>query len=201
MCGKKYSKQGKGDVMEWRAKKTGKWTFEVNPEVSGRIGKGRQGIHPNGTPRFFEDKNEEDIIGVKPELAFECLTGLKMDETLRRNGDGGIDFKFICDGREYYLDVKGARKPVNLLLKVEEEKNKVHILVLSKVESNTVTFLGWEWKCIVMTKPIDPFFHGINNHYLHHKSLIEMDSLIDAIRKKEGLPPPVYRRPYVPSIE
>jgi len=47
-----------------------------------RLGKARQGAHPKGTPRLYDDPNTEDIIGVAGELAFAKIYGLEVDREM-----------------------------------------------------------------------------------------------------------------------
>ena len=155
----------------------------VSEQESIEIGKGRQGIHPNGTRRFFDDPNTEDILGVKAELAFSQMTKIPMDREFRAAGDGCIDFMVpLGDSTELVsLDVKGARTPYNLFVKEPDIKRCADILVLAGVDSNKVWFLGWEHKSIMRRMSKRDFGYKIVNYFRSFKDLRPMSQLIDMI--------------------
>jgi len=155
----------------------------VSEEEAIEIGKGRQGIHPNGTVRFFADPNVEDIMGVKAEMAFSQLTGIPMDKNLYEQGDGCIDFMVpFGDSNELVsLDVKGAKTPYNLFVKEPDIKRCSEIVVLARVEENKVWFLGWEHKSMMSLMPKRDFGYGIVNYFRSFKAIRPMRQLVEMI--------------------
>ena len=154
----------------------------INAET---LGKARQAIHKgHSTPRFYDDKNTEDIIGAYGEIAFGELTGCPVDATLRPDGDYGKDFEVTL---KFTVDVKTARKPFNLLVKVNEIEKPVDIYVLGKFCEDTkrVTFLGWQWRSVMKKQPTKDFGYGIVNHYMSANELKPMDELLARMGKGE----------------
>ena len=153
------------------------------------LGTARQNAHPNGTPRYYSNPNEEDTIGVAGELAFANKYGLKMDEAIRPNGDGHIDFKMqlILDDaiKQITIDIKTAKKAYNLLIKDWEMEESSDILVLGRFNENeTVDLLGWEYKSVMAKQPKKIFSSlGIVNHYKPVEKLRPMHEL-DVIMKR-----------------
>lgn len=138
------------------------------------LGKKRQAAHPNGTRRFFDDPNIEDTIGVAGEAAFAQKYSLSLDESIRPDGDGHVDFVTPIGT----IDVKTARKPFNLLIKEWEIERSADIIVLAKFNSvQDIVFLGWATRQEMATMPIKDFGYGIRNYYRHASSLRPMSEL------------------------
>jgi hypothetical protein len=156
---------------------------KVDMAEARRIGIARQGQHEQGTQRFFDDKNEEDIIGAACEMAFEELTGLKMDLALRPKGDGGIDFRVVFKGVERTLDVKGFRIPKHLPVKEHEISRCADILVLAKFDNGIVTFLGWSTRKVLEQQPIVDFGYGIRNYALEAWKCRKMEELFAGMKQ------------------
>jgi len=151
-----------------------------------RLGKARQGAHPHGTPRLYEDPNVEDIMGVAGELAFAMRYNLEVDEEVRPEGDGHVDFWVKINDRMVSIDVKVARKPVNLLIKKWEINDMADIAVLGhykdKGDIAAIEFLGWETKDIMRLMPFKVWQPlGIEAYYRHSTQLrpmVQLDNLI-----------------------
>lgn len=158
--------------------------IEVSGDKAEEIGRARQTIHPNGTPRFFGDPNTEDILGVKAEMAFSVITGLPIDSNLYANGDKGIDFMipFGNSVELVTLDVKGAITPFNLFVKAHEIERCAEILIQARVSGNKVWLIGWEHKCIMERMPKRDFGYSIVNHYRPFKLLRPMSQLLELIK-------------------
>ena len=153
------------------------------------MGKLRQQVHTdanNSSQRFFTDKNEEDIIGISVELAFEKRYGLLMDRSLKPYGDDHVDFRFKWRGHDVTLDVKGARKPYNLLIKEWEIEKAAKITVLAGFNDFKVWFIGWEFRDIMATMPIKVFhWGGIRNYYRHASELRPMEKLEQMLKERQ----------------
>ena len=146
-----------------------------------QLGKARQAIHKgHSTPRFFDDENTEDIIGAYGEVAFSQLVGFPVDSELRPDGDNGRDFEVPLMFR---IDVKTARKPFNLLVKVKEIDRPVDIYILSKFSDETkeIEFIGWQWRSVMKQQPTKDFGYGIVNHYMSANKLRPMSELLSRI--------------------
>jgi len=149
-----------------------------------RLGKARQGAHPKGTPRLYEDPNTEDIMGVAGELAFAKRYGLEVDREIRPDGDGHVDFWVGIRGRMVSVDVKVSKKPYNLLIKEWEIDAMADIAVLGRYISNEeVEFIGWETKGIMRLMPKRKWPPLDNLNYYRHASqlrpMVQLDALIN----------------------
>jgi hypothetical protein len=150
------------------------------------IGEQRQSAHPQGTPRYYKDPNAEDTIGVAGEIAFAKEYGLKIDDSIRPDGDGHVDFKLNINDQEITIDVKTANKAYNLLIKEWEIDVCANILVLAQYESNTnIRFLGWETKDIMKLMPKKIFSSLKIVNYYRHKSELRPMSQLDGILGKD----------------
>jgi hypothetical protein len=153
-----------------------------------KLGSERQGVHSKtGTPRFFDDPNTEDVLGAKAELAFENMTGLKVDRRLLESGDCNKDFEVTINGTKLYIDVKGARRPVYLFVKEKDIQICADILVLAKVENDEVWWLGWEHKSIMRLMPKKDFGYKITNYYRHYSLLRPIWQLTNLINSGKSL--------------
>lgn len=142
------------------------------------LGSERQNAHPNGTPRYYNDPNKEDIIGIAGEIAFGNRYNLKIDDSIRPNGDNHIDFKIEHNGRIITFDVKTANKAYNLLIKEWEINVCADVLVLAEYNEGNIKFLGWESKREMAKQPVKVFSSlGIRNYYKHRDLLNNMSRL------------------------
>jgi len=142
------------------------------------LGKKRQAAHPQGTPRYYNDPNKEDTIGVAGETAFAERYSLKVDERILPEGDDHIDFIVKINNSEITIDVKTAQKAYNLLIKEWEIKECADILVLAEYKDGAINFLGWETKEVMRLMPTKVFSSlGINNFYRHNSKLRPMQHL------------------------
>jgi len=130
--------------------------------------------HGNCSRRFYADPMLEDHIGVVCERAFAERYGLSINEKILAEGDDHYDFLI----RHGTLDVKGAQKAYNLLVKEWEIDRCADFLVLARWEpGDIVTFLGWEKKETMQRQPKKDFGRGIVNHYLSRHKLRPMSDL------------------------
>lgn len=154
------------------------WT-EAPKITAEQLGKQRQTAHPNGTPRFFDDPNTEDIRGSLGELLFSRVYGFPVDTTIRPDGDGGIDFNTPIG----IIDVKTALKPFHLLVKKQEINNPVEIYILARDHGDgKASFVGWEYASVMKTCPFkDIGGFGIISYYKaaeELQSMTEFDKLL-----------------------
>ena len=133
----------------------------------------RERLHKNHESSRPLSKDYE-YIGLKGEEKFAEEFGMKIDEELRPEGDGGKDFMHRLRG---IIDVKTARKAYNLI--VEEGKVVSDIYVLAQYTDITdeVDLLGWAYKKEVLDAPCKDFGYGIINHYIPKNELYPIQSL------------------------
>ncbi len=152
------------------------------------LGKQRQDAHPNGTPRYYNDPNKEDTIGVAGESAFAKRYGLEIDKRILPEGDDHIDFIIKINNFNTTIDVKTAQKAYNLLIKEWEINKCADILVLAEYNDGAIKFLGWETKEIMRLMPTKVFSSlNIKNFYRHRSQLRPMNQL-DRILGKTNEP-------------
>ena len=153
------------------------------------LGIARQNAHPNGTQRYYEDPNKEDIIGMAGELAFGKRYSLQVDKSIRPNGDGHVDFRVVMNnGNTFTIDIKTAIKAYNLLIKEREINKCAIVLVLAQYDpaNGEVCFLGWRTKGFMKTMPKKVFsFLGITSHFCPRDQLNSMEELDQLFKAHE----------------
>ena len=152
----------------------------------GRLRRSNHAATHKDNARFYDDQNTEDVMGAYGEIRFADRYGLSVDRSVKKGGDGGIDFTVDIEGDKSPLtiDVKTFKPPaIHMLVKAEHMKaGKVaRIFVLAVDDGERLEFLGWSSKKEMQTMPIKPFVvGGPDNHYLHQSKLQPMEKL-DAI--------------------
>ena len=145
--------------------------------------KGQSSHRPLRSKKTEANAPEEDyeLTGFMPEVQFAKDFGVKVDKSLRVDGDKGMDFRFSAGT----VDVKGAKIPNSLL--VEEGHVRADIFVLYGVEVNTqkVWFVGWAYKEEVLKKEPKQWPQKVINHIVPKKELRSKREL----RKVLELPP------------
>ena len=158
-------------------------------DESHSLGIARQNAHPNGTQRYYEDPNKEDIIGMAGELAFGKRYSLQVDKSIRPNGDGHVDFRVVMNnGNTFTIDIKTAIKAYNLLIKEREINKCTIVLVLAQYDpaNGEVCFLGWRTKGFMKTMPKKVFsFLGITSHFCPRDQLHSMEELDQLFKAHE----------------
>ena len=158
-------------------------------DESHSLGIARQNAHPNGTQRYYEDPNKEDIIGMAGELAFGKRYSLQVDKSIRPNGDGHVDFRVVMNnGNTFTIDIKTAIKAYNLLIKEREINKCAIVLVLAQYDpaNGEVCFLGWRTKGFMKTMPKKVFsFLGITSHFCPRDQLNSMEELDQLFKAHE----------------
>ena len=158
-------------------------------DESHSLGIARQNAHPNGTQRYYEDPNKEDIISMAGELAFGKRYSLQVDKSIRPNGDGHVDFRVVMNnGNTFTIDIKTAIKAYNLLIKEREINKCAIVLVLAQYDpaNGEVCFLGWRTKGFMKTMPKKVFsFLGITSHFCPRDQLNSMEELDQLFKAHE----------------
>lgn len=129
--------------------------------------------HNNHQSQRVLSTNHDDV-GLAGEFAFGEFSGLWPDTSLHPSGDNGIDFRVPL---VFTVDVKTARKPLNLIH--EEGKPFVDIYVLAGFDDDTrkAWLIGWEWGSVLKNAPTGDFGHGVINHFIAAEQLRTMDEL------------------------
>jgi hypothetical protein len=124
--------------------------------------------------------NDHEYVGMAGEKALADFLGIPVDTKLRPGGDGGFD-AVIGD---VSIDIKTARKPVNLL--VEARKVRAYIYVLAGYDDDTETaeLIGWARGIdLLHVVPRDIGGHGVMSHWIPAGKLNKMDTLVDYIKE------------------
>lgn len=166
--------------------------------MSNRVAEKRHKAHAgHRTERFFSDPCAEDTAGATAEEAFERLTGLPMDRTVRKRGDGGTDFAFVhpVNGRRVTVDVKGTLNRGRLLLKADyvARHKTADIYVLADVAGSEVRWVGWATLQDMTSCPVMDLGRGILNHVHPRESLRPIERLLDFLpgaARGPPMPPP-----------
>lgn len=150
--------------------------YTVNLAKADALGSARRELHL-GSATSRVASADCDVVGVAGELAFAQFSGLAPDLSTRPAGDSGVDFSFTVNGRLLTVDVKTARKPTFLFVKEADIERAAAVLVLARLEGDTVEFFGWEQRSTMAQAPVKDFGYGIRNHHLHHSKLRPMATL------------------------
>lgn len=154
----------------------------MTDEEINSLGEQRQNAHPNGTPRYYDNPNLEDTIGVRGEAAFAERYNLNVDKRILPQGDDHIDFIVEINNQKVSIDIKTAQKAYNLLIKEWEIGKCADILVLCEYRNGKIIFLGWETREIMKLMPKKVFSRlNIKNYYRHRNDLrpmLQLDKLL-----------------------
>ena len=149
------------------------------------LGKQRNGAHPTGTPRLYDDPNVENVIGVRGEFAFARAFALHIDEQIRPAGDNGVDFRVTIAGREITIDVKTAQRAPYLLVKEHDIGRCADWIVLACFDRGAVSFIGWETRAVMSLMPVASFGAGIRSHFRARDQLRPMGQLVDLMALRD----------------
>jgi hypothetical protein len=121
-----------------------------------------------------------ELVGLRGEEALANYFGLEIDLVRRPGGDGGVDNKLCLSGFEYKVDVKCARKALNLIVEVGKvEPKTIYILASYSDEDDAAVLLGWQWGVVLMNAPKKDFGYGVINHYVPRSKLRGLDDLAE----------------------
>jgi hypothetical protein len=114
------------------------------------IAKARTAAHKGQkSGEFYCKADDAQHRGVAGEMALAEWLGLPMDREIKPGGDGGRDFHVRINDRWVSLDVKCARLPFNLPVKVKDIERTADILVLAGHVPGLVTLYGWDTRDVV----------------------------------------------------
>jgi hypothetical protein len=132
----------------------------------------------DSSQRILSDKH--DLVGMSGELAFGEFSGLWPDTSLKREGDSGVDFRIRL---EFTVDVKTARKALNLIHEQGKPFADIYVLAQFNEDNNSSTLLGWELGRILKGAPTRDFGYGVINHYIPAEKLRPMNALYKKLRR------------------
>jgi len=170
----------------------------TNDEVAQaeRIGRARQGLHEefgndwNAENRFYDDSAKTNIIGMYGEVGFARLFDLPVDESLRPDGDNGVDFTMYLDFgtgiRETVVDVKTAKYPKYLLVREHEIDYPIDVFVLCKYArfDRRLEYLGWTFEETMRQQPIKDYGgYGIMSYGMLASELYDMSKFEEAVKR------------------
>ena len=139
-----------------------------------KLAKAREAIHKGQKSQRILSKNYQ-LIGLAGEAEFERVFGIKMDRSLKPQGDGGHDFTLPMGT----IDVKTARNAYNLLRETNT-KHPADILVLAQYNGNGKAHLvGWAYDWEMTQCPHKDFGYGIDNYYKPRDKLRPIKELLD----------------------
>ena len=123
-----------------------------------RVARGRVKIH-RGQSTSNPIRQDREYLGISGEHAFHRSTGLALDMTVRRAGDGGHDF--VVHGQT--IDVKCVSHVWRMLVGTKERRCDIRVLAYFRSLGRS-TLVGWEFDDVVREAPIRP---GLNNYVNH----------------------------------
>ena len=151
----------------------------------------RAAVQRIGQPRHLTA--DKEYVGLVGEREFGNRFWLRMDTTLRPQGDGGIDFRLPTYDGIYLVDVKTHRLRLGLLV----EKHKCDEFVRKEIRIcyvcalfEPVELLGWMWGEDVATHRVVEKRHGIISYHVKLEKLSHMDELLSIRLPRNGSAPP-----------
>ena len=119
-------------------------------------------------------------VGMAGEVAFGMWSGHCPDFENKPEGDGGIDFTVNL---KFTVDVKTARKPLNLIHEKGKPFADIYVLAGYDEKTGDATLIGWTWGKTLAKQPVATFKHDVLNHYLDADELDTMESLAERLHR------------------
>jgi hypothetical protein len=145
----------------------------------------------NSSPRINpDDPLAENRVGAAGELAFANAFGFEVDGIAHPNGDGGVDFRCLVNGRKVTIDIKTANTARYLLIPREAIRKCADILVLCAYDRGVVQFIGWETRSIMACMPTANFGLCLS-HFRPASELRPIGQLVQLLADREPYPQPL----------
>lgn len=126
--------------------------------------------------------DDHDLIGLLGQRRFSIESGLPMDLSIKRHGDGRVNF--TTDGGTT-INVSTYRNPVHLLREAGKSAADIHVLAGISESLNTVTLIGWEYDRIMVLCPVKTMRgYDIENHVMLADDLRPMDELYEILKEE-----------------
>ena len=135
-----------------------------------RVARGRVEIH-RGQSTSNPIRQDREYLGISGEHAFHAATGLPLDMTIRRAGDG---HDFIAHGIE--VDVKCVSDPGRMLVGTRERRCGLRVLAHYRSLGRS-RLIGWEWDDTIHATPTRPGRNNYINHSILARNLRPMPEL------------------------
>ncbi len=118
-------------------------------------------------------------VGMYGEEEFSRVSGLPMDLTDRREGDGGRDFTIHLESGSYGLNVKTAQHSPPWLMCECKKLHEDFIYVLAHKRGHFAHLIGWEWgRVLGQSEPGDYARTGMVNYRLVPEQLRPIKDLL-----------------------
>jgi hypothetical protein len=136
-----------------------------------RVARGRVEIH-RGQSTSNPIRQDREYLGISGEHAFHAATGLPLDMTIRRAGDGGHDFRVHGLG----IDVKCVSDPGRMLVGTKERRCAIRVLAHYRSLGRS-RLIGWEFDDVIHSSPTRPGRNNYTNHSVLARNLRPMSEL------------------------
>ena len=146
-----------------------------------RVARGRMEIH-RGQSTSNPIRQDREFIGISGEHAFHAATGLPLDMTIRRAGDGGHDF-FV---HGIVIDVKCVSDPGRMLVGTKEQRCDLRVLAHYRSLGRS-RLIGWEFDDVIHLAPTRPGRNSYTNHVILTQNLRPMSELWEYFGVRESL--------------
>lgn len=126
---------------------------------------------------------EHDLIGLLGQREFSIASGLPMDISVRRQGDGRVNFTTKAGTT---INVSTYRNPVHLLREADKPGADIHVLAGISESLETVCLIGWELDKVMLLTPKKTLpGYEILNHIMPAHALHSMSELYKIIAEEE----------------
>jgi len=149
-----------------------------------RVASGRMEIHW-GQSTSNPIRQDREYLGISGEHAFHRSTGLALDMTVRRAGDGGHDF--LVHG--IAIDVKCVSGVGRMLVGTNERRCDLRVLAHYRSLGRS-RLIGWEFDDLIHLSPTEPGRNNYTNHIAFARNLRAMSELweyLDIMKSVEEL--------------
>ena len=136
-----------------------------------RVAYGRMELH-RGQSTSNPSRQDREYLGISGEHAFHAATGLPLDMTVRRAGDGGHDF--LVHGLA--IDVKCVSDLGRMLVGSTERRCDLRVLAHYRSLGRS-TLVGWEFDDVIHLSPTRPGRNSYTNHVILAQNLRPMSEL------------------------
>jgi hypothetical protein len=136
-----------------------------------RVARGRVEIH-RGQSTSNPIRQDREYLGISGEHAFHRATGLPLDMTIRRAGDGGHDF--LVHG--IAIDVKCVSDLGRMLVGTNERRCDLRVLAHYRSLGRS-RLIGWEFDDVIHLAPTRPGRNNYTNHVILAQNLRPMSEL------------------------
>ena len=146
-----------------------------------RVARGRVDVHRK-QDTSNPIRSDREYLGISGEHAFHRVTGLALDTTIRRGGDGGHDF--LAHG--IAIDVKCVSDLGRMLVGTNERRCDLRVLAHYRSLGRS-RLIGWEFDDVIHSYPTRPGRNNYTNHVTLTRNLRPMIELWEYIGIQNAL--------------